>query len=752
MHPSVPRHLAIITACACLLSVLMAPYHARAQQFADDLDPVTFYLSPETPNDTFPKANQENRLAPGTKMLITVNIAKTGQDKGHNYELSGEPEFTAAVDVGIAEHLWTRTDIEDSADLLVVEFLLTNASPVFAQASLAASCVWTPVTGYGGGTGPRPDDIYGTAFAQVYLEQPVVDWTFDRLIAVYNLVDHLPEDRQIPFTASFRDTAGRLLSSDQITAVSFSFVGDPPATQGGGLQPMGSAQGSGSGLYVQITEHLESFTNYIRAYIDAIDPDQGGSGTPEIAFNDRDPEAPEDGEAVAVAPLLLVSDLTNDGQIDNSDIKIIKSAAADNSTPTEQQLAREYMFVNDHRSNGVHDIEDLNAPSGTQQDDDAKRIRIVLKGITDGRLWLEHSRIDNLAFYEDAACETPIEFPIEVEAVDFLGSDIFMRAEGEWTEEVKEDLRLKYSHGQPNETIGEARLNLTVVSEIGDPSYFMAARDYMLEHNSRVHVRYIGENEHEIRILTMRHEATVMKVVETYHRNPKLYGIDAVVHQNQGAYDVIINGNFCYFPGNRMQRAQAMLRNEMTPRCHGLLITNGAMNPAGSTGGVSPLEGPLAKYIASSGNGTIEIRQGVVPNAPIEHDEALGGLAGNLVGGTAAGYNIHPWYGIAHTGEEGAEAKVLFMVTQGNRTSRYNVEDLVQRLKDSGCPPLPANPAQIMCVAGDGGSSSAFAYRLEGGPVAVRLKGSKHEPNAMFQGQGRYWINTYLAFQSELPR
>jgi hypothetical protein len=50
-----------------------------------------------------------------------------------------------------------------------------------------------------------------------------------------------------------------------------------------------------------------------------------------------------------------------------------------------------------------------------------------------------------------------------------------------------------------------------------------------------------------------------------------------------------------------------------------------------------------------------------------------------------------------------------------------------------------------MCVAGDGGSSMAIAYQIEGEGVRVRYAGGKHR-------RGEYWINSYLIFKSDKPR
>ena len=69
-------------------------------------------------------------------------------------KLSGQPEFNPGGEVGAADQPWTEGPLDDSGNQLIQQYLITNTSPQFTPASLSASCVWTPVTGYGGGSGP----------------------------------------------------------------------------------------------------------------------------------------------------------------------------------------------------------------------------------------------------------------------------------------------------------------------------------------------------------------------------------------------------------------------------------------------------------------------------------------------------------------------------------------------------------------------------------------------------------------------
>ncbi len=290
--------------------------------------------------------------------------------------------------------------------------------------------------------------------------------------------------------------------------------------------------------------------------------------------------------------------------------------------------------------------------------------------------------------------------------------------------------------------IEAAKMKLTVIKDIGATKYFHGARDYMLEQNARLHVRYFNTGSHQIRITAMRHESTHMGVIETYHRDPKLFGIPSVVALNQDYYDLITNANFCFFNGGMAGRVWGIRNKRMTSRCHGGAVVNGLMNPATSVGGASVYEQPNAEFLSSNGIGTFAISTGIVPLDPPAHQSALGGFASNLAGWP---YNIHPWFGIAEIGSGENKRMLIITVTQTAPTTSYPVGELLQRFKNSGVPDLPGEEGHIMMVADDGGSSTAIAHRIEGGAVSVKFAGDKHDGSS-------YWINTYLGFKSEKPR
>ena len=445
-------------------------------------------------------------------------------------------------------------------------------------------------------------------------------------------------------------------------------------------------------------------------------------------------------------PFELNSDLNNDGKAGEGADSSLKTAGAEDSASEEaREKATEYLFVNDQLSNGIWDKEhsDPNKPASEKNDDDLTELKTICAA-TWGAVWFEYEGGDvtKLKFYRTKECKQTADdlmtlpFPLSTEAAGKLPEKLYVRAEPEngWTAQAVGKLVMKFGKADKSETWATDKLRFTVVKEVGNTKYFHAARDYMLEQNARVHVRYFKAGQHEIRITAMRHESTDMKVIETFHTapNPKIFGMPNVVARSQDYYDLIVNGNFCHF-GGAIQNAIGMARGDMTSRCHGGCVVAGAQNPATSVGGTSPFEQANAEYLSATAKGTFAITTGVVPLNPVVHQAALGGFASNLVGGT---YNIHPWFGLAEIGPTSDKKKLIFTVTQTAATTQYPLADLVARLTASG---------QTLCVAGDGGSSTACAHRIEGDSTRVKYAGDKHRP-------GHYWINTYVGFKSDKPR
>jgi len=353
-------------------------------------------------------------------------------------------------------------------------------------------------------------------------------------------------------------------------------------------------------------------------------------------------------------------------------------------------------------------------------------------------VWFEHPAIEKLSFYKTREClaadKLTFPFALSEQESGRLPEKLYVRLDGaDFTEQADGDLVMKFGKADKSETWAEDKLHLACVSQVGDEGYFIGSRDYMFENNARLHVRIFSSGGHGMLITAMRHESTDMKVLETFHRDPKIYGMPNVVAGSQDYLDLILNGNFCYFEGGEAGRLIGIATHQMTQRCHGGCVAEGVQNAATSVGGSSPFEGPDAEFLAIKEKGTFEIATGVVPLSPPVHTAALGGFASNLVGGN---YNTNPWFGIAEVGVDSDLKKVIFTVSQTSASTQYPLEELNQRLDDSG---------KIVCVAGDGGSSTACAHRVEGAATRVRYAGSKHYPD-------HYWINTYIGFKSDKPR
>ncbi len=262
------------------------------------------------------------------------------------------------------------------------------------------------------------------------------------------------------------------------------------------------------------------------------------------------------------------------------------------------------------------------------QTDDTQKIKVIV-GMKFGTVRFGHPAITKLKFFKDKTCTEEVTFPCDLKARD-LPETLFIRTVNEGFDgQVEGDLVLKYKAKANGEEIDAAKIKLTVAHRLGDKKYFFAARDYMLELNSKLFVRReemrpdapFNERAHK-RIVCMLHEKTRMITVDSYYRNPKLKGIGSVV-RSFGGYDVAVNGNFCYSTniGGRPGPGG------MTNRCHGLFVSGGVQKIIGVSNNGNDYSGPNAEYIAYEATTGIDIRTGHVPINPIVHDEALGGFS-----------------------------------------------------------------------------------------------------------------------------
>lgn len=450
---------------------------------------------------------------------------------------------------------------------------------------------------------------------------------------------------------------------------------------------------------------------------------------------------------INLLPVELITDLNNDGKINSADNTLRDAAFKDGVSEEDKDKGTEFLFVNDKLSNGLGDVQDKRAPAGTTDDDDIQEIKVTV-GIKSGTVRFAHPAIAKLKFFEDKPCTKEVTFPFDLKTKN-LPETLYIRTEGDDFDGQEEgDLVLKYKAKADGEEIDAAKMKFTVVHRLGDKKYFFAARDYMLELNSKLFVRReemkpdapFNERAHK-RIVCMLHEKTRMITADSYYRNPRLKGIGAVVG-GFGGYDVAVNGNFCYSTnvGGRPGPGG------MTNRCHGLFVSGKAQKIIGVANNGNDYSGPNAEYTGYEPTRGIDIQTGHVPTTPIIHDEALGGFSSKL---HTKNSGWHPWYGIAEAGTE----KVFFIATPYVVDSRGSGAGAIlkQKLKDSGVPALPGGQAgEIQCVSGDGGSSLGLAYKLEGEALKVRTAGSKHIKKISIRGN--YYINTYLLFSTQKTR
>ncbi len=504
-------------------------------------------------------------------------------------------------------------------------------------------------------------------------------------------------------------------------------------------------------------EGKDSVTLYIE-YVDKAIPVASGRKEIKVKATEGNVEC-TDKVVVSLLPVDLITDTNNDGEITDSDNLPRVAAYASDASEAIRDEGTEFIFHNDQLSNGIWDKEDSDPakPANEKDDDDAEQI-LIKPRIAEGDVWLEHPAIAGLSFYKTRECKAVDKVNLsptsrfKISSSNPFPDELFMRVDGtltysELNPQFEGDLVLKIKTGSNGQEVEAAKLKLTVIKAVGAKKYFHAARDYMFENNSKLCARnesieWVSARGSNVvsakQIVMMLHENTTMKAVETFHRNPMLWGIGAVVNAYP-TYDLAVNGNYCF----KSRLRSYPFPNGMTEMCHGRLIAGSADSPSSATGGDSPFESAQADYIAFKAEDGINIKTGIVPLQ--NYEEALGGCASKL-----ENYGWHPWYGIGEVNTK----KIFFVATPRNNNSGGGAK-FKQQLKDSGVPALPGGePGEIQCIAGDGGSSLALAYRLDVNPLKVYIAGAKHfkTPPSEYLQQGNYFINTYLAFKTEKPR
>ena len=333
---------------------------------------------------------------------------------------------------------------------------------------------------------------------------------------------------------------------------------------------------------------------------------------------------------VFLLPFELNSDLNNDGKVGDAADSSLKATAQQSGASDEaKQKGTEYVFVNDHLSNGLWDKEDLDStrPASENKDDDAKELKTVCLA-TWGSIWFEHPIISKLAFYKTKECNAAdkLTFPFALSETNRFPEKLYVRAE-EVTVQIEGELVMKFGKADKTETWAEDRLKFTIVKEVGDTKYFHAVRDYILENNTLLFTHRKGypadEPETEFWICAMREEATKMEAVESFHRGAvKLYGIYDVA-SSYSDLTVVTNGNQVFFSdGWRPSIWEPFEENHrMSDRCHGRLVYAGVSSPATSdkidkttVPFGSELADVDANYISQGTTGPFTLKLGRVPS------------------------------------------------------------------------------------------------------------------------------------------
>lgn len=487
-----------------------------------------------------------------------------------------------------------------------------------------------------------------------------------------------------------------------------------------------------------------------------------------------------------LVPIELLTDLDNDGQITSADAALVGKPYETGVTEKEKDRGTEFLFTNDNLSNGAWDKDDSiteGKPSDAKDDDDAQELKITFS-LDTGAIWLEHPAIDALSFYKTKECKASEKIDIKSGAKFQLSSDhkaperIFVRADGPITFdttniEKEGDLVLKY---QPpsGQSLEAAKLKFTVVRGMGAWHYFQAARDYIFENNTRMHVRERGypltNPQTMFRVCTMREEAAALRPIETAQRSfvdsAQNCGIEAVGGHNQDLA-VLINGNQVYFSSG-MGKWGAVFQSilgplkPMTDKCHGRIIPGGGIvNPASSDNDNtdpnqvprgSELAGQTAKYVGIDTQGKWKFALGRVPdNGTIP--QALGGLSTAYWVGMVPERDGEPTQlvgyaslnSFASSDSNGKGCVFTATVTQGYG----HLGDFAGDARGSGVDDLPGGGTLDLCllILDSGDTSVALMHKTPADDLKLTKKGyySKHDGLP-------YFVNTYLGFTAQKPR
>jgi hypothetical protein len=475
---------------------------------------------------------------------------------------------------------------------------------------------------------------------------------------------------------------------------------------------------------------------------------------------------------VLLVPVELISDLNNDGQINAADNQA-RDASYGPLPPLTQEIVdrgTEFMFPNNQRSNGMWDVEDSDPDKPAEADDDDAQPIVVdigsLPKLT--KVWLEHPASTGLKYYRDRKCTQ--EIPLSSSQPHVVGGSVawpndnklFLRVEDTLdfpdaaNPQLNGDLVLKIKVGTNGREIEAQKMRLLIVKTLGAQKYFHAARDYILENNTK----YFRDRKEYIAtaytIVAMREESTMMFGLDTYHHTaykPRLKGIDAV-KANYDA-DVIINGNQC-FKNDGLAMSSLPYPGGMTDRCDGRLCIGGLILRPPSDDTHSPdLGGADARYVGvtegepSIINGQIiqpkvfTFSTGQVPEgAPTTPNQGMGGLTAKY---DREELQVKENQLIARSRVTENGKGIIFTATNPAGVAGNPIL-LAADAHNSGVQPLAGGaPGAWELLFLDGSSSVGLVLANPDGVQKTLIKGDKHIGV-------HYYVNTYLLFECEKPR
>jgi hypothetical protein len=330
----------------------------------------------------------------------------------------------------------------------------------------------------------------------------------------------------------------------------------------------------------------------------------------------------------------------------------------------------------------------------------------------------------------------------------------------------KGDLTLVFGKIDKRQRYAEIKTRLSIVYDYGDADFFKAARDYILERNTRLYVRdfkdygYPDVEDPSViyRLCVMREEATELVPFNAHLANKRgILEVASGLPTTKPA--VIINGNQCFFSsgldeGNLLDLPQ--MYATIADKCHGRLIQGGAAasissdnhdpttTPKGSPlAGPDPLPGtndPGGKYVGSNNSGPWTFAAGQATGT----QKALGGLSTN--------------YGLA---ERAAEPHQMIGYWPGLESGKGCVFTATQ-IKGVGNAPLfkdfsSYSKVPALTPSADSGAIKLFILDCGIGSVDLMHVDPSEQLQSAFLGRKTrtgvpYYLADYLAFKTSIPR